>query len=40
MVSIFHRLDLKCTGKKNRAGNDIMKSAAISDYERAKVGID
>ena len=40
MISTFHVPDLKCTGKKSRAGNDIMKPAVILDYNRVKGGID
>ena len=40
MVSTFHGSDLKCTGKKNCAGNDILKPAVILDYNRVKGGID
>ena len=40
MVSTFHGPDLKCAGKKNRAGNNILKPAVILDYNRVKGGID
>ena len=40
MVSTFHSPDLKCTGKKNRAGNDILKPAVILDHNRVKGDID